>query len=109
MTPEQRFDRIEGILERMAVGHEQLIARQEQMTARQEQMTTRQEQMTASQQQITASQQQMTARQQYHDEAFERHDAQIKDLIAAVIADGENIRALARVAEAHQRRIEDLE
>ena len=67
MTPEQRFDHIEVILEKMA------------------------------------------ASQQYHDEAFERHDAQIKDLIAAVIADGENIRALARVAEAHQRRIEDLE
>ncbi len=67
MTPEQRFDRIDGILERMA------------------------------------------ARQQYHDEALERHDAQIKDLIVAAAADGENIRALVRVAEAHQRRIEDLE
>ena len=42
---------------------------------------------------------QMIARQQYHDEAFERHDAQIKDLIAAAIADGENIRALVRRAE----------
>ena len=88
MTPEQRFDRIEGILERMAV-------REEQMTVRHEQMTLHQEQM--------------AAHQQYHDEAFERHDAQIKDLIVAVAADGEKIRALVRVAEAHQRRLEDLE
>jgi len=50
---------------------------------------------------------QMAARQQYHDEALERHDEQIRDLIAAVAADGENIRALA--AEAHQRRITHLE
>jgi|KBSSwiStaDraftv2_1062776.scaffolds.fasta_scaffold312402_2 hypothetical protein len=52
---------------------------------------------------------QMAARQQYHDEALERHDEQIRDLIAAVAADGENIRALARIAEAHQRRIKHLE
>ena len=88
MTPEQRFDRIEGILEQMTVRLEQMTVRQEQMTAHQEQMT---------------------ARQHYHDEALERHDAQIKALIAASAADGENIRALVRVAEAHQRRLEDLE
>jgi len=52
---------------------------------------------------------QMAARQQYHDEALERHDEQIRNLIAAVAADGENIRALARIAEAHQRRITHLE
>ena len=46
---------------------------------------------------------------QYHDEARERHDAQIKNLIAAVGAGGENIRALARIAEAHQRSITALE
>jgi hypothetical protein len=33
----------------------------------------------------------------------------IDQILAAVAADGENIRALVRVAEAHQRRIEDLE
>lgn len=40
----------------------------------------------------------MEARQQYHDEALERHDAQLKDLLVAVAGDGENIRALARIA-----------
>ncbi len=34
---------------------------------------------------------------------------QIDKILAAVAADGENIRALARIAESHQRRIEDIE
>jgi phage shock protein A len=45
----------------------------------------------------------MAARQQYHDEAFERQDAAIRDLRAAIEIDAENIRALARIAEAHER------
>lgn len=49
----------------------------------------------------------MAVRQRYHDEAHERHDAAIKTLIEAVRADGDNIRALARIAEAHQRRLDD--
>lgn len=34
---------------------------------------------------------------------------QIDKILAAVAADGDNIRALARIVEAHQRRIEGLE
>ena len=42
-------------------------------------------------------------------QSAQRHDAQIAALIEASRQDGENIRALARIAEMHQRRIEDLE
>jgi prefoldin subunit 5 len=38
-----------------------------------------------------------------------KHDTQIEQLIQAVGQDAENIRALARIAEAHQRRLDDLE
>ena len=44
----------------------------------------------------------MAARQQYHDEAFERHDANMKRIEEAVLA-------LARIAEAHQERLKRLE
>lgn len=42
-------------------------------------------------------------------ETVQRHDAQIADLIRAAQHDGENIRALARIAEIHERRLSDLE
>jgi C4-type Zn-finger protein len=48
---------------------------------------------------VSKKQEEMAARQQYHDEAFGRHDAQIKLIIEAIAADSENIRALARIAE----------
>ena len=51
----------------------------------------------------------MAARQQYHDEAFERHDAQMKVIRDAIAVDAENIRALARIAELHNHRLEHLE
>lgn len=38
-----------------------------------------------------------------------RHDAQIADLIKAAKQDGENIAALARIAQAHEQRLSDLE
>ena len=42
-------------------------------------------------------------------ESSQKHDSRIAALIAAVEADGGNIRALARIAESHERRLEDLE
>jgi peptidoglycan hydrolase CwlO-like protein len=42
---------------------------------------------------------QVAARQQYHDEAFNRHDAEMKSIREAIAIDAENIRALARIAE----------
>ena len=51
----------------------------------------------------------MAARQQYHDEAFDRQDAAIGELKTAIQIDAENIRALARIAEAHERRLDDLD
>ena len=76
-----RLDRIERILEEVGLSLKQVARRQEEMAAR----------------------------QQYHDDAFERHDAELKLIIEAIAADGENIRALVRIAERHDRRLDDLE
>ncbi len=51
----------------------------------------------------------MAARQQYHDEAFERFDVEMKRLEAALAIDSENVRALIRIAEMHDRRLNNLE
>ncbi len=59
--------------------------------------------------QVAKSQHEMAARQQYHDEAFERHDSEMKVIREAIAADAENIRALARIAELHHQRLEHLE
>jgi hypothetical protein len=59
--------------------------------------------------QVAHSLQEVAARQQYHDEAFERHDAEMKVIREAIAIDAENIRALVRVAELHPRRLTDLE
>lgn len=59
--------------------------------------------------QVAQQQREMTARQQYHDEAFERHDAEMKVIRDAIKLDAENIRALARIAELHHERLERLE
>ena len=77
----ERFDRIERILEQVA----------------------------RNQEQVSKSLEEMAARQQYHDEAFDRHDAEMKVIREAIAADAENIRALARIAELHHQRLEDLE
>jgi succinate dehydrogenase/fumarate reductase flavoprotein subunit len=62
-----------------------------------------------SQEQASKSLEEMAARQHYHDEAFERHDAEMRVIREAIAADAENIRALARIAELHHQRLEDLE
>ncbi len=91
----ERLERIERILEHVAKSQEQVAKSQEQ-TAK-------------SQEQTAHSLQEMAARQQYHDEAFERHDAEMKLIREAIAADAENIRALVRIAELHHRRLEGLE
>ena len=53
--------------------------------------------------------QEMAVRQQYHDEAFERHDAEMKAIKEASAADTERVLLLLRIAELHQRRLDDLE
>ena len=67
------------------------------------------EEVAESQRGLTKSQQEMAARQQYHDEAFERHDAEMKVIREAIAADAENIRALVRISEIHHQRLERLE
>ncbi len=42
-------------------------------------------------------------------EAVQRHDTQLAQLITAARQDGENIRALVRIAEIHERRLSHLE
>ena len=58
---------------------------------------------------VAQSLQEVAARQQYHDEAFERHDAEMKSIREAISVDAENIRALARIAELRHRRLTELE
>jgi hypothetical protein len=53
----------------------------------------------AFQEEVAQSHRDLAARQQYHDEAFERHDAEMRVIREAIAADAENIRALARIAE----------
>ena len=80
-----RLDRVERILEELALSQRQF------------------------QDQVAKSHLEFAARQQYHDEAFERHDAEMKAIREAIAADAENIRALARIAELHHQRLEHLE
>jgi hypothetical protein len=65
--------------------------------------------LSKSLQDLAKRQHEMAARQQYHDEALERHDAEMKIIREAIAADAENIRTLARIAELHHRRLEHLE
>jgi len=90
-----RLDRIERILERVA--------------AAQVEFANELKGLAHTVNEIAKRQDEMTARQQYHDEAFERHDTEMKAIREAIAADAENIRALARIAELHHRRLERLE
>lgn len=58
---------------------------------------------------VVTIQREMAARQQYHDEAFERFDAEMKVIKEAIAIDAENIRALVRIAERHNGRLDNLE
>ena len=69
-----RLDRIERILERVA----------------------------ESQEELAKSQREMAARQLYHDEAFERHDSEIKRIL-------ESIAALVRIADSHHHRLNEID
>ena len=91
----ERLDRIERILEEVAESQRGL--------------TKSQQELTKSQQELAKRQQEMAARQQYHDEAFERHDAEMKVILEAIAADAENIRALVRISEIHHQRLQRLE
>jgi hypothetical protein len=51
----------------------------------------------------------LTSQAAKHDAQIGENAAQIKGLIQVTNQDAENIRALARIAEAHQRRLDDLE
>lgn len=67
------------------------------------------EEVVKAQRQTEKTVNEMAARQQYHDEAFDRFDAEMKLIREAIAADGENIRARARIAELHHERLNRLE
>jgi len=102
----ERLDRIESILEQVARSQGELTKSQAQF---QEQAAKRDEQVSKRLDQVSKRLDEMAARQQYHDEAFERHDAQMKVILEAIAADGEHIRTLARKEELHYRRLKGLE
>jgi predicted outer membrane protein len=87
-----RLDRIEDILDRLAKRDEEFDKRHAD-----------------SMDKVDKHLEYMAARQQYHDDAFERFDAEMKIMKEAQERDGENIRALARIAELHHLRLENLE
>lgn len=125
-----RLDRVERILDRLARSQEQFDERQAKLAERQVQFDEWQAKFAERQVQfdewrvqwvksfekISKTLNDMAARQHYHDEAFERHDAEMKEireetkaLTQAISIDAENIRALVRIAELHHQRLEHLE
>lgn len=127
---DERLDRIEHILGQMARSQESLARSQESLGKNQESLGKNQENLAQNQEglsklqketavslkeaaeslvQVNKALQEMAVRQQYHDEAFERFDADMKVIKEAIAIDAENIRALVRIAELHNRRFEDLE
>jgi methyl-accepting chemotaxis protein len=104
-----RLDRVERILEQVARSQEQVAKSQEVFAKNQEQFAKGQEQFAKGLEQVDKALKEMAARQQYHDEAFERHDTEMKAIREAIAIDAENIRALVRIAEIHNRRLEGLE
>ena len=113
---DERMDRIEGILEQVANSLREVAARQhyhdEAFERHDAQMKAIRETIRALAhvtEQSANSIREVAARQQYHDEAFERHDAEMKAIREAISVDAENIRALARIAELHHRRLTELE
>ena len=99
----ERLDRIERILEETAVSLKQF---QEEVAVSNRKMAGNLEQF---QEKMDKVHSEMAARQQYHDEAFERHDAEMKAIREVQAGNTQNIRALLRIVENHQRRLEDLD
>src|SRR5947207_3028701 len=91
----ERLDRIEGILEDLAQSQKRLADRQDEFTKGLDR--------------VDRILQELAARQQYHDEAFERHDAEMKLIREAQAIAGEHILALVRIVERHDRRLDNLE
>jgi methyl-accepting chemotaxis protein len=104
-----RLDRIERILEEVAKKQDQAADGLKQTADGLKQTADALKRTADSLTQVDKTLQDMAARQQYHDEAFERHDSEMKVIREAIAMDAENIRALARIADAHNRRLEDLE
>jgi DNA repair ATPase RecN len=97
-----RRDRIEGILETVS-------SNLRAVSSNLQTVSSNLQEVTGDLQEVAKRQREMAARQQYHDEAFERHDSEMKSIREAIAADAENIRALVRIEEPHRHRLEGLE
>lgn len=81
MTPEERFERIETILQSVAKRQEEMSARQQYHDEALERLDTR----------------------------LRETDDRIRQLIIAVEMDAANIRSLANIVSRHDQRLDDLE
>ena len=88
----ERMDRVEATLDRMAI----LLAQES------ERQSVFERQFGANLDRVNTLLVDTAERQSVSEHRIDK-------ILAAVEADGEHIRALVRIAEAHQRRIEDLE
>lgn len=104
-----RLDHIERILAEVAESQKELTESNKELAESSKRLTAGLEEVNRTLDRVGKRQEEMAARQQYHDEAFERADAETKALREFIMIDAENIRALARIAEHHNRRLEDLE
>lgn len=105
-----RLDRVERTLEEMSVRHaESLREHSESLREHSESLRETDRLHREAMQRVDARLEYMAARQHYHDEAFERFDSRMKRIEDAIAIDAENIRALARIAEAHQRRLDEIQ
>ena len=105
----ERLDQIEGFLADMAKSQAEMGANLGRLGNRQELVEKNLAEVSIRLVDVANRLQEMAVRQQYHDEAFERRDAEMKAIKEASAADTERVRALVRVAELHQRKLEDLE
>jgi len=94
-----RLDRIERILEEVSKTLEKVAWSQTEAIKSHAEMSA----------EVDRRLSEMAARQQYHDEAFERFDVDMKKLRDAIEDNREDITALLRIAQLHDRRLNRLE
>src|SRR6266542_806160 len=90
-----RLDRIERIIENLSIKIDNLTVNIENLSVNIES--------------LHSSVSELYGTAQEHGRAIDRHDEVLDRLLAETRQDAENIRALARIAEIHERRLSGLE
>ncbi len=90
-----RLDRIERIIENLSIKIDNLTVNIENLSVNIES--------------LHSSVSELYGTAQEHGRAIDRHDEVLDKLLAETRQDAENIRALARIAEIHERRLSGLE